>query len=1040
MMSLYKPIGLAQLKNRTGKLFRIKSRGSTKRSRPTLPSPQTRLCRPWCKLAERNFQRYASLRGDSRRTLASQAGFDENPPRASTLKALCHRASILAAIALLSGPILHPPVTVAALEIDETSQAAPSVEPIKEESWMMRLLSDRKALTAPALNGASTGKQMSPQAEAMEAWFEFAMLSLGGPLIGVVIGAFFAGNIVKKRNEGRDQCDPTIARVSLTMLYPRCPSMRAGKASQRSRAAAMDAKTLQQMLQSVGLPPWAGIRDIERPGWANQVIETAWPYLDKATSDAIILSVDPILQDYCPPFLTSIRFDKFTFGSVPATVEGVKVYDTGDEGKVEADIFVVWAGDPEVVLGVRTAGDSVRVPVAVTELQGTACVRLIFSPLLPYFPCFGAISVSLASRPNLDFDLRVVGSDITLVPGVAPQLKKFLKDILTTLLVWPCQIVVPVAGESLKDGILFLDGKPNADPGKLFVRLVGTSGVSALLGGRGDVLGKVSLGTRRSDSSARFMSAEEGSDGEPPAFMDVTFDRHSLVEVPLSCAPAPRTESAGGGVNWTPVWPSEEFELDIADFSTDQLCVALYSRQALSEAEGAAGEDAEDDPLELAFLGELMLSEVLPVPEKDGNGKNGNQAGWAESYTLSVAMDLSPVEKKRARGEAMKEWIYGTARATGAATVDTGRQVGRLVAAVPTAVAAAPGVIGGWISKVQVPWWGSAGEEEEGEAGAEAKEGSSAEAGGQVPQDVASTSFDVGGGKESGNDEAAALGNQELEKSDLQGGKNPTSEEKEAKVRKTAAAVAAAVAAVEAAEAFVASAATAPKPTQLRFELCFVPSGGKKRSAVPLTALSSPLPPSSGRLSDPSAIPTLRTPTANGTTALAATEEDVLVYSLPPSLPPALPAKRVHYPYEAVSDAAVVMQESAQLTANQMRLEEEQRALLQGQQATATPELEPLSAADASTEGLHKDAVEQEEAGVAHADPSSSHVRARKKDALSATVTQLRDVMTAAAEAAAQSRDEEQLKAVEEILERANAMLETASKQMKSNETALRDR
>eukprot|EP00854_Cymbomonas_tetramitiformis_P020251 gene20251-24251_t len=125
----------------------------------------------------------------------------------------------------------------------------------------------------------------------------------------------------------------------------------------------MDAKTLQQMLQSVGLPPWAGIRDIERPGWANQVIETAWPYLDKATSDAIILSVDPILQDYCPPFLTSIRFDKFTFGS------------------------------------------------------GTACVRLIFSPLLPYFPCFGAISVSLASRPNLDFDLRVVGSDITLVPG-----------------------------------------------------------------------------------------------------------------------------------------------------------------------------------------------------------------------------------------------------------------------------------------------------------------------------------------------------------------------------------------------------------------------------------------------------------------------------------------------------------------------------------------------------------------------------------------------------------------------------------------------
>jgi len=33
----------------------------------------------------------------------------------------------------------------------------------------------------------------------------------------------------------------------------------------------MDTKSLQEVLQTMGLPPWAALRDIERPGWANQV-------------------------------------------------------------------------------------------------------------------------------------------------------------------------------------------------------------------------------------------------------------------------------------------------------------------------------------------------------------------------------------------------------------------------------------------------------------------------------------------------------------------------------------------------------------------------------------------------------------------------------------------------------------------------------------------------------------------------------------------------------------------------------------------------
>jgi hypothetical protein len=64
------------------------------------------------------------------------------------------------------------------------------------------------------------------------------------------------------------------------MSVPHVPWLRAPHARRRnalpryalrSAAAAMDTKSLQEVLQTMGLPPWAALRDIERPGWANQV-------------------------------------------------------------------------------------------------------------------------------------------------------------------------------------------------------------------------------------------------------------------------------------------------------------------------------------------------------------------------------------------------------------------------------------------------------------------------------------------------------------------------------------------------------------------------------------------------------------------------------------------------------------------------------------------------------------------------------------------------------------------------------------------------
>jgi hypothetical protein len=205
-----------------------------------------------------------------------------------------------------------------------------------------------------------------------------------------------------------------------------------------------DSEDLRSFVGSV--PSSLNLNNIERAEWFNKIIAAAWPYLDEATSNVITSALDPILQTTRPTFLTSLRFESFSFGSVPATIEGVKVYDTQDQGAIEIDVEIFWAGDPDVVLGIRAAQDTLNVPVSLTELQCAFTLRLIFAPLIGVFPCFGALTIALVDEPSLDFDLRVVGGDITLVPGIAQPLRTYIKALISSYLIWPRFITFPIPG------------------------------------------------------------------------------------------------------------------------------------------------------------------------------------------------------------------------------------------------------------------------------------------------------------------------------------------------------------------------------------------------------------------------------------------------------------------------------------------------------------------------------------------------------------------------------------------------------------------
>ena len=371
-----------------------------------------------------------------------------------------------------------------------------------------------------------------------------------------------------------------------------------------SRAALADLSTLDEseIQDLIGeLPAWLAFRDVERGGWVNKVLAAAWPYLDVATSDVIVKTLDPILTATRPSFLTALRFETFSFGSVPAKIEGVKVYETVNDGAVEIDLSVFWRGDPDVVLGVRAAQDALSVPVSLTEFECAFTLRLIFAPLMGVFPCFGALTIALVDEPRLDFDLRVVGGDVTLVPGLKESLRTYIKALIASWMVWPRCITVAIPGT----GYTLPSDESDADDaekppvtGLLHVQVVGHDG-------RASCPGDVGLRVRSSS----------GQDLRYRA-------RADAAETRVKALP-------GGGV-----LSSREVTLPVEDPETQLLCVSWYSKPVGAPAGVAreknknGGENSSSAVERLTGEASIVLEELMrQAPEARESSERGVSNG-----------------------------------------------------------------------------------------------------------------------------------------------------------------------------------------------------------------------------------------------------------------------------------------------------------------------------------------------------------------------------------------------------------------------------
>jgi hypothetical protein len=191
-------------------------------------------------------------------------------------------------------------------------------------------------------------------------------------------------------------------------------------------------------------PQWISFPAFEQVKWLNKLLSKMWPYIAEAATMVIRDSVEPLLEDYRPPGITSLKFSKLTLGNVAPKIEGIRV-QSFKEGQVTMDVDLRWGGDPNIVLGVTALVASI--PIQLKDLQVFTVARVIFQ-LADEIPCISAVVVALLAepKPRIDYTLKAVGGSLTAIPGLSDMIDDTVDTIVKDMLQWPHRIVVPIGG------------------------------------------------------------------------------------------------------------------------------------------------------------------------------------------------------------------------------------------------------------------------------------------------------------------------------------------------------------------------------------------------------------------------------------------------------------------------------------------------------------------------------------------------------------------------------------------------------------------
>ncbi|CAI9755914.1 unnamed protein product [Fraxinus pennsylvanica] len=166
------------------------------------------------------------------------------------------------------------------------------------------------------------------------------------------------------------------------------------------------------------------------------------PDYDRAICKTIKQIAEPIIAEQIPKYkIDSVECEKLTLGSLPPTFQGMKVYST-EEKELIMELAVKWASNPNILVSAKAFG--LHATVQVLDLQVFASPRITLKPLVPSFPCFANIFVSLMEKPHVDFGLKLLNADVMSIPGLYRFVQELIKHQVANMYLWPKRLEVQI--------------------------------------------------------------------------------------------------------------------------------------------------------------------------------------------------------------------------------------------------------------------------------------------------------------------------------------------------------------------------------------------------------------------------------------------------------------------------------------------------------------------------------------------------------------------------------------------------------------------
>ena len=276
--------------------------------------------------------------------------------------------------------------------------------------------------------------------------------------------------------------------------------------------------TPKNLVKIIGwLPKWITFPARERAAWLNRAARQWWPFLNRAISNSVVSSVEPILNKLVEGSNVKMKFSKFTLGIEPLVFVSIKAV-TEVPNEVGLDIEAKWAAsDPEVQLDVQFMG--LTLPIAIEKVEFFGVVRIVFGPLCDWWPSFSAMQVAFIGKPTINFNLRLVGGDITAFPFIEKLLTNLIKNVLVNLMVWPNKLDIGITND--------LGAKSVSNSGIVRITIRRASNLPQLdrLKAAAKMRPAVELVVTDGEyGKPKIVRATKVGEGQDPTYVDETFD------------------------------------------------------------------------------------------------------------------------------------------------------------------------------------------------------------------------------------------------------------------------------------------------------------------------------------------------------------------------------------------------------------------------------------------------------------------------------------------------------------------------------------